>query len=396
MMKASVDAKTLGKMFESFAFTKNSPLPLPLQFTIASGFIKIEGENGAIRLSRKVDVIGSGDSESETFGMAPGVIPQTLKSLQGNVDVMISGDKFVVIQGTRKYSVTGTHEVEPMAFGKAKGIKVAGSTLFRGIGKTIDFVSSDSSRPALVGVLVQSTETGLSFAGTSGHLLSKYDVILKDPVKKFKAVIPADSLDLLLSLPMGETYTIYQYEGLIGFRSDDMALESSIIEDEFPNIKPIVIDMIADNANEVVMAKSKLRDLIKICTLYSPSQRTSMMFGVTPDKIEARAEDVDFGAYCRQWINEPNEGLAIKLLLNVDGKLLSTLLNVIETDTVLLKFGDTSAGKPIVMLPTQKIEGEELLTLAMPLRIDDYGREYANWFDEEWQPDSKKEVAEAA
>jgi DNA polymerase III sliding clamp (beta) subunit (PCNA family) len=175
-----------------------------------------------------------------------------------------------------------------------------------------------------------------------------------------------------------------------------MALESAIIEDEFPNIKPIVIDMIADNANEVVMAKSKLRDLIKICTLYSPSHRTSMMFGVTPDKIEARAEDVDFGAYCRQWINEPNAGLAIKLLLNVDGKLLSTLLNVIETDTVLLKFGDTSAGKPIVMLPTQKIEGEELLTLAMPLRIDDYGREYANWFDEEWQPDSKKEVAEAA
>lgn len=247
----------------------------------------------------------------------------------------------------------------------AKQIKIPSEDLSRMIRKTVFAVSADETRPALNGVLWQTSGKAMQMVATDGHRLAR--ISLKNTKLKGlheDIIIPPKVLNLLVKL-LGEgekEVGVIFGENNIIFNLGDSILASRLIEGPYPNFEQVIPK---DNDKSLVINKDLLVSTVRRVSILSNTLTHQIKFSLRKDNLELSSTNFDLGGEAKETIScdytaEPME-------IGYNASYVLDILRQIEGDEVIFELGTpVSAG---MLHSPEKKEEEDSLYLIMPLRL---------------------------
>jgi DNA polymerase-3 subunit beta len=236
--------------------------------------------------------------------------------------------------------------------------------LKRIIHKTSFAVSTDELRPAMTGVLLQITEKDINAVATDGHRLVCYRV-KKDKTAKDsrEVIIPAKALNILVRTLEDGEYTVAMDNTHIEFRVTHTTLTSRLIEEKYPNYESVIP---GDNNKLLNVNRESLLSVVRRVALYSSATTHQIRFSAKKNELRLAAEDIDFGGEAREKIvcSYSDEEMEIGFNSNY----VVDLLSHIDSDEVSFKL--STAVRAAIITPSTQKEGEDLLMLVMPVRLN--------------------------
>ena len=247
----------------------------------------------------------------------------------------------------------------------AKQIKVPGRDLVKMIRKTIFAVSTDETRPALNGILWQTSSKFMQMVATDGHRMAK----MSQKNNKLKGlhediIIPPKVLNLLVKL-LGdeekEIGVIFGENNMI-FNLGDSVLASRLIEGPYPNFEQVIPK---DNDKRLVVNKELLISTVRRVSILSNTLTHQIKFSLKKDSLELSSANFDLGGEAKETIS--CDYTAEPLDVGYNASYVLDILKQIDSDEAIFELGTpVSAG---MVYSSEKKEGEDCLYLLMPLRL---------------------------
>lgn len=242
----------------------------------------------------------------------------------------------------------------------------------RMIKRTIYSVSTDETRPALNGALLQIVEGEIRLVATDGHRLAratlKHPGAIKGAVKG-DVIVPLKALNHLQRLIMegAEPVHVELSRNHARFTIGKTSLTTKLIEGPFPNYEQVLPK---NNTKLLHVKRDELAAALDRVSVFSDSLTRQVKFSIardklrlvvqTPDQGEATeeldvrydAEDLDIGY---------NAGYLLDILRTIDSEEVTVQLNTPVTAGLIVPTvpADAKATPPL----------EGLLCLVMPLRL---------------------------
>jgi len=370
-MKFSISCNELQKVLSNISgvIPQKSTLPIleNFLFELEKDKLKITATDIEMLMSISVKAKGLSDGKIAIPGKR---LLETVRSLQ-NTDIEISVDKsnnkITMITETGEYKLTGeSHENFP-TIGvpeKTDDIKIDAELLKRIISKTTFAVSPDELRPAMTGVLVQIRKNEIRAVSTDGHRLVKMENKNLDMNKVDKdIIIPVKALNLVLRTLTGKECSVSLSESHVMFRMDDTVLMSRMIEEKYPNYESVIP---LDNEKKLIADKNQLLNTVKRTALFASSTTHQVRFSMKNGKAVISAEDIDYGSEAKETVkceysSEPME-------IGFNSSYVTDILSHIDTDEVIFLF--SSSTRACIIQPGTQRDGENLLMLVMPVRLN--------------------------
>ena len=271
-----------------------------------------------------------------------------------------------VERGTYKISGIPTEEFPKLpAANLAKQIKIPGGDLAKMIRKTVFAVSTDETRPALNGVLWQTSTKSMQMVATDGHRLAK----MSQKNNKLKGlhediIIPPKVLVLLVKSLGDEEKEIGVIfgENNIIFNLGDSILASRLIEGPYPNFEQVIPK---DNDKKLVVNKELLESTVRRVSILSNTLTHQIKFSLKKDNLELSSANFDLGGEAKETIS--CDYAAEPMDMGYNANYVLDVLKQIDGDEVIFELGTpVSAG---MIYSSEKKEGEDCLYLLMPLRL---------------------------
>jgi DNA polymerase III subunit beta len=250
--------------------------------------------------------------------------------------------------------------------------KIEAKLFERMVRRSIYAVSTDETRPALNGALLQIVEGEIRLVATDGHRLARASVkqtgIGKNPFKG-DVIIPLKALHHLQRLvsDTGESVTVELSKNHARFTAGPTTLTTKLIEGPFPNYEQVL----PKQNNKLLRAnRDELTQALDRVSIFSDSLTRQVKFSIstnklrlivqTPDQGEATeeidvtyaADDLDIGY---------NATYILDILRTIDSEEIVMQLNTpVTAGLVVPATKDAAKAAPMT---------EDLLCLVMPLRL---------------------------
>ena len=245
-----------------------------------------------------------------------------------------------------------------------KEIKVEGDDLVKMIRKTTFACSTDETRPALNGVLWQTSGDLMQMVATDGHRLAKVSV----ENKKLKGmsediIIPPKVLNLIPKFITGESKEVGVIfgENNIIFNLAETILTSRLIEGPYPNFEQVIP---AKNDKKLVIAKDELGGAVRRVSILSNALTHQVKFAVDKGNLSLSTSNADVGGEGKEVLQCDYQGDAIEIGYNATYVL--DILSKIEEEEVVFELS-TPVAAGVIYSP--EVPKEEFLCLIMPLRL---------------------------
>ncbi len=231
------------------------------------------------------------------------------------------------------------------------------------IAKTLFATSNDELRPAMTGVYFQVDFGKLVCVATDAHKLVKYAFsdISSDVSTSF--IIPKKALNLLKSalpesgnvkLAFNKSNTFFSFEGT--------NLVGRLVDARYPDYNAVIP---VDNPNTLTVSRQDLLSSLKRIAIYANKTTNQVVLNITESSLTISAQDLDFSNEATEQIACNYEGEALTIGFNA--RFLIEMLGVMESDEV--KFELSSPTRAGILLPSDVVEGEEILMLVMPVML---------------------------
>ncbi len=395
MMQTSVDIATMLSLLRSFSWIGKEGL---ISLLLTDNNLMFFATSADIRMRRSFPIIGSAVSaESPTKGknkkkkdepvVSNGVVKtlswvdvsygrliDTLKGMKG--EVVLSIDEVNVVrlnQEKREFKMTGDKPLDVTVKGRnGDGVKVNGMLLRRGLAKTAPFVSSNELRIPLMGVRLLSNENSLMMYSSDGYTLCRFKMLCHDDISKLKPTTIPEQLAAIVQDIETTVFTIYQFDGGIGFEFEDGTVEGSVITEDFPDVEGLYTNKLKDATNLTVVSKVDLKLGARLNGIYgTKTLGSSMIVYADNEKVVLRSADPDFGIEATLCLPEPSDEMKDVSLLSVNAKFLQSIIGAIDSDSIILRFGPTKSQHPMILMPAEQHD-EELSIVLMPQRIENW------------------------
>jgi DNA polymerase-3 subunit beta len=246
-------------------------------------------------------------------------------------------------------------------------MKISAQSLCSMIKKVLFAVSRDETRPALNGILWNSSENGLNLVATDGHRLAKItrtDINITGYKKDI--IIPPKVLENLIKLIHEDTDEIglILNDNSIVFVLDDSIITSRLLEGPYPNYEQVVPK---DNDKIMLVERELLQASVKRVSILSNTLTHQVKFSVKKDDLELSATNFDFGGEARESmkVSYQNDDMDIGYNANY----VIDVLKQIDDDEVRFELNNPTTAA--IIKPEKPAEHEECLFLVMPLRLMD-------------------------
>lgn len=234
------------------------------------------------------------------------------------------------------------------------------------VGKMVFAVSTDELRTTLMGVYVKVAENELRLVSTDGHRLVKIvDSTFSVPDMQQEAIIPTKALNLLsknvrdteqIKVSLSDDHVVFELEGTTIF--------SKGIEGQFPNYERVIP---TDNDKKLIVNRELLSSSVRRVSIFSNSITHQIRLSVSDGTLTIQSEDLEFGGEARESIDAEYSGDSLDVGYNAN--YLLDILRHLDTDDIEMNLKDAvSAG---VIYPTAQKEGEDILMLLMPIRLNE-------------------------
>jgi DNA polymerase-3 subunit beta len=271
-----------------------------------------------------------------------------------------------VERGTYKISGIPSEEFPKLPTANlAKQIKIPAGDLVKMIHKTVFAVSTDETRPALNGVLWQTSGKLMQMVATDGHRMAKTSV-RNNKLKGLHEdiIVPPKALNLLAKLLGDEEKEIGVIigENNIIFNLEDSILASRLIEGPYPNFEQVIPK---DNDKKLIVNKELLMNTVRRVSILSNTLTHQIKFSLKKDNLELSSANFDLGGEAKETIS--CDYAAEPMDIGYNASYVLDILKQIDGDEAIFELGTpVSAG---MVHSSEQRDEEECIYLLMPLRL---------------------------
>jgi DNA polymerase-3 subunit beta len=368
-MEFKVNSKVLEKLLSKIvpAVPNRTPMPILENFLveIKGGNLTVSATDLEISLKSVINVSSSDNISIVIPARLLYDIVRSMDDIQinfgvdGNSKLMLTTDNGVYNIG---YSPSNEFPDIPTV-SKSKEVVINGKDLKRAIDQTSFAMSKEDMRPAMTGTLLEFTSEGLKFVTTDGHRLVRiiYSNIKSSSEEQY--ILPERAISVLSKL-LGETdIKIYLGKSHISFIIGDVEFSTRLIAEKYPAYASVIP---LENENILKINRQDLLSTVKRMMLFSSSSSKQVKFSIGKNLITVSAEDVDLGSNALEKIKCEYSGDAMDIGFNT--QYVSDILTHVDDDEVLFKLH--SPTKACIIEPGKKQEGEDIMLLLMPVRLN--------------------------
>jgi DNA polymerase-3 subunit beta len=370
-MKFSVQSSELQKALAKTISVVPSRSTLPilenLLFEVHTGNLKITATDLEISISVSLEIKSS---ENGTIAIPAKRIFDTVRALPDTLitfSIDTESNKIKMKTENGEYTLTGETADEFPAIPEFKGdseLLIDTSVFQHVIDKTIFAVSTDELRPSMMGVLLQINKGEFRAVATDGHRLVRLINKTLGSSKFGKdIIIPAKALGLVGKVSAGAQTKLSINNTHIVFRFDGVSLVSRLIEEKYPNYESVIP---LDNEKKLIVNKHEMLQSVRRVSLYSNSTTHQIRMSLSKDEVRMTAEDVDFGSEAKEKFSCDYNGDEMEIGFN--SAYIVDILSHIDGDEV--EFSLNSPNKAAIVHPHEQKDGEDLLMLVMPVRLN--------------------------
>lgn len=195
------------------------------------------------------------------------------------------------------------------------------------------FTSNDDLRPAMTGINLAFSYGKLEICATDAHKLytADFDVsgnkeevsfICKDLVA---GIITSIKTVFSISISRGVKYALFEVNG-------NIRIISRIIDEKYPNYKSVI----PENTQSSTVNKKQLLTNIEKALLFANKTTNKIALKFSGDNAEIHAEDLDYSHEFKSDFFAKNVNITEEFKIGFNGKLLTSIVKEIDTDTVTL------------------------------------------------------------
>ena len=370
-MKFSVSSSELQKILSVIEGVIPSKSTLPILenilFELAKDQLTVTATDLDISMSVALKVKGVGDGK---VAIPAKRLTETIRSLP-TTEVMFTVDKesnkIVMMTANGEYKLTGeSSDNYPTiaSFNAIEEVKIDNEAIRRLINKTSFAVSTDELRPAMMGILFQIGKSEIRTVATDGHRLVRLvNSELSSAKVQRDIIVPAKALNLAAKSFDGSESNISFSDTHIMFSLGIVTLISRIIEEKYPNYESVIP---VDNEKKLVVDKNQLIASVRRTALYASSTTHQVRFSLKKGSLTVSAEDIDFGSEAKETLSCDYSSEAMDIGFNAN--YIVDILSHVDTDEVVMML--SSPTRASIVKPTTQRNGENLLMLVMPVRLN--------------------------
>ncbi len=144
----------------------------------------------------------------------------------------------------------------------------------------------------------------------------------------------------------------------------DYRMVCRFVEGRYPNYNSVIPQ---NNPNNVTLDRLALLNALKRVAVFSNPASSLVKLQLSEDRIVVSAQDIDFLTAAEEMISCSYEGNVMNI--GFKAAFLIDILNNIPSADVRIELSDPSRAG--LILPVEKEENEEMLTLLMPMMLND-------------------------
>ena len=233
--------------------------------------------------------------------------------------------------------------------------------------KTLFAVSTDTTRPTLSGVFLESKESKLTMVATDGHRLGKAFLAQETATPLSKGVIiPPKAIQNILRNSKNEaTVEAHISATHVLFASDNVQVISKLIEGPYPKYENVIPQKFE---RTVQVHTTEFQNKLRSVLIMANARTRQIQLQLSGNEMELIAKDQSYGG-------ESTEALAVThtgegtFSIGFNGQYLSEILGMCPSDEVILKMNS-----PVGACIIEPVgEGLDFAFLLMPLRLVEEG-----------------------
>jgi DNA polymerase-3 subunit beta len=232
-----------------------------------------------------------------------------------------------------------------------------GGTVAKALGQVASAASRDETRPVLTGVLLEGEGDELRVVATDSYRLAVR--VLRVPgVDGTKVLVPARAVVEVGRLAAGEKEVRMEIgTAQVGFQLGDVAIQSRLIEGEFPAFKQLLPEELP---NSLTISKEPFLEALKrVAVLAQDATPVFLEIGDDGIRLTCHAQGLGEGA---EEVEGAYTGDEIRTAFNPS--YLETGIAATETDEVVIEFSDPQR-PALIHSPGDR----DFLYLLMPIRV---------------------------
>lgn len=370
-MKFSVSSADLLKQLQiaSGAIGSNPVLPIleDFLFDITKDKLHISSTNLETSIETSMEVQSDSDGQ---IALPARILLDTLKALPEQpitfqINEETNGVEITSAYG--KYRLAGDPAEDfptiPDTEDQQK-IDLDAELLLKALGKTLFATSNDELRLAMTGVLVQVDFNKAIFVATDAHKLVKYTFLNLSSDQSASFIIPKRALTLLKNaLPSeGKVEMAFNKSNAFFTFGDDCRVVCRLIDARYPDYNAVIP---TDNPHDLLVERAAFQSSLKRIAIYANKTTNQVVLNLNEGSLTISAQDLDFS-------NEANEQLSCTyngepMSIGFNAKFLIEMLGVLDTKDIKMEL--STPNRAGIVVPTEKIEGEELIMLVMPVMM---------------------------
>lgn len=331
--------------------------------------LTLTGSDGDVFLITDVEVDGQEDG-SVLVPARP--LQELLRELPGaDIEVETSAEQHLLINTAKgQFNIPGE---DPARYPTAPEERPPQKLSFKSddlravLDQTVFAISHDELRPALTGLLLQFMADEMRAVATDGHRLVK--LVKSKPestgeqTEDVEVIVPLRTLNLLQrNLDDAKNVDVYLAPNKVVFDTGQLVITSKVVEGKFPSYDAVIPQ---DNPNLLQIDLDPFTAAAKRVSIFSNQINRLLVLSVGTDMVKISAEDPDSGRKAQEEVEAKYEGEPFDIGYNAN-YLLEALRHIPDSSVNVYLGTSTSAG---VIRPQEKREGEDLLMLLMPIRL---------------------------
>ncbi len=338
---------------------KKTTLPILSNVCVEDGFIRATDLETTIRMPL---------DDKRRYTLPFGVLKSVVKSKPKSFDIdMLINKKIKIAYDDRKLLVQTLNpdDFPSMPSESFKMVAAWSKKTLQSLGSMLHFASKEEFKPALRGIYVNWDED-LTFVATDGHLLREARIKNSTPGEKvkFKGIIPAASLDIIVKYAPSSTEVAYSASFIKFTLPSEIEIFIRLIDEKYPPYEEFVN---AKKRSSVEFSKKDMISVIADAKEFSDKTTLRAEMVASNGSIEIRTADHERDVHFESRVKAENrKGKCEKTGFNL--KYLEKVLTSIKSEKVRWE-----NGKPIEASYFRGLnkEDEGVTNLLMTIRLED-------------------------
>lgn len=245
-------------------------------------------------------------------------------------------------------------------------ITVSTESLMSGINKTSFATADDDLRPAMTGIFFDIKPDNLTYVATDAHKLVRLISKTANETEEASFVLPKKPANILRNVIVKENNDVeisFDKKNII-FKLSEYLMICRQIEARFPNYNGVIPQ---NNPFKLIVDRVVMLNALRRVSVFSNQGTGLVKLSIKTNEILLSAQDIDFSISAEEKIACQYEGENINI--GFKAPFLIDILNNISSSDIIIELADPSRAG--VILPLENEPNEELLTLIMPMLIND-------------------------